>query len=40
MDGAGVGIGVEEAILEANEDDDVDGIMVSPFLELGPYCVS
>lgn len=29
MDGAGVGIGVEEAILEANEDDDVDGIMVS-----------
>lgn len=29
MDGAGVGIGVEEAILEANEDDEVDGIMVS-----------
>lgn len=29
MDGAGVGIGVEEAVLEANEDDDVDGIMVS-----------
>ncbi|WOO76795.1 Methylenetetrahydrofolate dehydrogenase [NAD(+)] [Vanrija pseudolonga] len=28
MDGEGVGIGVEEAILEANEDDDVDGIMV------------
>lgn len=29
MDGEGVSITVEEAILEANEDDDVDGIMVS-----------
>lgn len=28
MDDAGVEIGVEEAILEANEDDNVDGIMV------------
>ncbi|KAK4688373.1 methylenetetrahydrofolate dehydrogenase (NAD+), partial [Tremellales sp. Uapishka_1] len=27
MDGDGVGIGVEEAILEANDDNDVDGIM-------------
>jgi methylenetetrahydrofolate dehydrogenase (NAD+) len=28
MDGQGVGIDVEEAILEANEDREVDGIMV------------
>ncbi|EIW67140.1 hypothetical protein TREMEDRAFT_45534 [Tremella mesenterica DSM 1558] len=28
MDNAGVGIDVEEAILEANDDDNVDGIMV------------
>ncbi|KAL7419712.1 Methylenetetrahydrofolate dehydrogenase [NAD(+)] [Cryptotrichosporon argae] len=28
MDGEGVSIGVEEAILEANDDNDVDGIMV------------
>ncbi|KAI9636671.1 methylenetetrahydrofolate dehydrogenase [Dioszegia hungarica] len=28
MDGEGVGIDVEEAILEANDDDDVDGMMV------------
>lgn len=31
MDGEGVGIGVEEAILEANDDATVDGIMVSYF---------
>ncbi|RSH88491.1 uncharacterized protein EHS24_001036 [Apiotrichum porosum] len=28
MDGEGVSIGVEEAVMEANEDDNVDGIMV------------
>jgi methylenetetrahydrofolate dehydrogenase (NAD+) len=31
MDGSSVGEGVEEVIIEANEDDSVDGIMVGIF---------